>query len=93
MSQTWQPDGWRSRGACLSADPDLFFPISMTPASARQITQAMSCCARCPVRAECARYALDHSEVQGIWGGTTEDERRKLRRARARSAARSRRAA
>jgi WhiB family transcriptional regulator, redox-sensing transcriptional regulator len=79
---------WRAEGACLSADPDLFFPISATGSSGSQIAQAKAVCAACTVRQECMGFALDHSDVQGIWGGTTDDERRKLRRARTRSAAR-----
>jgi WhiB family redox-sensing transcriptional regulator len=40
-------------------------------------------CAICPVRAECLEYALRHSEMFGIWGGTSERERRRMRRLRA----------
>lgn len=29
MSTMRQQDDWRSSGACLGADPDLFFPISL----------------------------------------------------------------
>lgn len=86
MSPTWQQD-WRSQGECLSADPDLFFPISSTGSAAAQVAEAKAVCARCAVRAQCAGYALEHVDVQGIWGGTTDDERRKLRRSRARSSA------
>lgn len=93
MSYTWRGDDWRSRGACLSADPDLFFPISLTPASAPQIAWAKAHCARCVVRSECIRFALDHPEVQGIWGGMTDNERNNLRRVRRRNAARAKRAA
>jgi WhiB family redox-sensing transcriptional regulator len=73
-------DDWRGSGACLSADPDLFFPISATGSSSAQITRAKAVCAGCAVRAECIRFALAHPDVQGIWGGTTDDERRKLSR-------------
>ncbi len=88
MSPTWRQGDWRSRSACLSADPELFFPISMTAASSRQIARAQAYCANCSVRQECMRFALDHPDMQGIWGGTTDDERRKKRRNRARSARR-----
>jgi WhiB family redox-sensing transcriptional regulator len=86
MSPSRQRYDWRSRAACLSADPDLFFPISATGASARQITQAKRFCARCLVCAECGDFARVNPDLQGIWGGTTDDERKKLRRARARAA-------
>jgi WhiB family transcriptional regulator, redox-sensing transcriptional regulator len=81
----WRQDDWRSQGACLHADPDVFFPISAAGASASQVRKARAICAGCPVRATCTDFALEHRDLQGIWGGTTDDERRKLRRARART--------
>lgn len=89
MILTGQRHDWRSQGACLSADPDLFFPISATGSSGSQIAQAKAVCASCAVRQECMDFALDHGDVQGIWGGATDDERRRLRRSRYRSAARA----
>jgi WhiB family redox-sensing transcriptional regulator len=35
------------------------------------------------VRGDCLEYALDNGEKFGIWGGMSERERRRLRRARA----------
>jgi WhiB family redox-sensing transcriptional regulator len=35
------------------------------------------------VREDCLEYALDNGEKFGIWGGMSERERRRLRRARA----------
>lgn len=93
MSPIRREGDWRSFGACLSADPDLFFPISLTSASETQISWAKSHCARCAVRRECSDFALDHPDVQGIWGGLTDNERRNLRRSRKRGAARARRTA
>jgi WhiB family redox-sensing transcriptional regulator len=87
MSLAWQQDDWRALGACLSADPDLFFPISATGSSAAQADAAKAICAGCPVHSQCLGFALGHRDVQGIWGGTPDDERRKLRRAGARAAA------
>lgn len=52
---------------------------------------AKKVCFNCPVRLECLQYALDHDERFGVWGGATERERRRLKRARAdRAPARSR---
>jgi WhiB family transcriptional regulator, redox-sensing transcriptional regulator len=67
---------WRSRGACLSVDPELFFPLSSVGPAAGQLTQAKSVCTRCPVRAECLDFALATRQVHGVWGGTSEEERR-----------------
>ena len=80
-----QRGDWQSQGACLHADPDVFFPVSDAGASATQIRTARAICAGCPVRSRCIDYAIEHREIQGIWGGTTDDERKKLRRALARA--------
>jgi WhiB family transcriptional regulator, redox-sensing transcriptional regulator len=74
-----------SRAACMNADPELFFPISTSGPAVRQVAQAKSVCARCQIQQECLDYALKAGSVQGIWGGTTENERRLLRRRMARA--------
>jgi WhiB family transcriptional regulator, redox-sensing transcriptional regulator len=80
-------DDWRHRAACRDHDPELFFPVSDMGPGARQTEQAKAVCARCPVRAECLEYALDNALDHGIYGGTTESERRTLRRRAVRKAA------
>jgi WhiB family transcriptional regulator, redox-sensing transcriptional regulator len=70
---------WRSRAACLSADPDLFFPISSSGPARDQVAKAKSICATCQVRQECLDYALATHEIHGVWGGTSEEERKLLR--------------
>lgn len=77
--------GWASRGACREHDPDLFFPIGTGERGRRQIAEAKAVCALCPVRADCLGYALETGQDAGVWGGTTEDERRQIRSARART--------
>jgi WhiB family redox-sensing transcriptional regulator len=69
---------WQERANCLGVDPDLFFPER--GASTRE---AKGVCAGCEVRMECLEYALRNSEKFGIWGGMSERERRRIRRARA----------
>lgn len=64
---------WRARAACRDADPALFFPErgeSLAPAHAY--------CAGCAVRDTCLDEGL--GERFGVWGGTSERERRRLRR-------------
>ncbi len=73
-------DDWRHLAACRDEDPELFFPVSDTGPAARQAEQAKSICARCPVRERCLEYALDNGLDHGVFGGTTESERRALRR-------------
>jgi len=65
--------GWRDSAVCAQTDPELFFPDKgLRPREAKVV------CARCPVRTECLTYALAHDRAYGVWGGTTERERRKL---------------
>jgi WhiB family redox-sensing transcriptional regulator len=78
---------WQERAACRDEDPELFFPVSEMGPGARQVAQAKAVCARCPVRVECLEHALDTGLDHGIFGGTTDRERRKLfRRTRAEAA-------
>ena len=93
MTATLYAGEWQAAGACLSADPEIFFPVSGTGASTRQIEQARRICARCPVRRECLDWAMNSGEMHGIWGGTTPEDRTRARRkdaARRRHAARRR---
>jgi Transcription factor WhiB len=41
-----------------------------------QVTQAKAICAGRPVRRHCPAFALDTRQDHGVWGGTTEHERR-----------------
>lgn len=47
----------------------------------RNVRQLRAICSGCPMREPCLEYAL-HVSVQGFWGGTTDDERRRIRRSR-----------
>jgi WhiB family transcriptional regulator, redox-sensing transcriptional regulator len=71
---------WRSAGACLNADPDLFFPISSTGRAVEQIARAKAVCAGCGVRTECLEFAQANDPIYGIWGGTTPEDRQRARR-------------
>lgn len=85
---TYDMTDWRHRAACRDEDPELFFPVSEIGPGARQAEQAKAVCARCPVRETCLRFAIDNGLDNGIFGGTTERERRELVR-RARTGARA----
>jgi WhiB family redox-sensing transcriptional regulator len=69
---------WQDYSNCLGVDPDLFFPER--GASTRE---AKEVCRGCVVREECLEFALANGEKFGIWGGMSERERRRIRRARA----------
>jgi WhiB family redox-sensing transcriptional regulator len=68
--------GWWQSAACSTADPDIFFPVSAHGPGREDIAQAKAICARCPVRRQCLQFALATHQVDGVWGGTTEEERR-----------------
>ena len=69
--------GWQARANCMGVDPDLFFPER--GASTRE---AKEVCRGCVVREDCLDYAIANGEKFGIWGGMSERERRRVRRAR-----------
>jgi WhiB family transcriptional regulator, redox-sensing transcriptional regulator len=72
---------WRLEAACRDTQPDLFFPVGTTGQALVQIENAKQVCRKCPVQQECLDFALTTNQDSGIWGGTSEEERRKLRRA------------
>ena len=65
---------WMDQGLCREVGGDIFFPEAGT-----DNRQAIAVCRRCPVSSECLDYAL-RSRVSGIWGGTSDRDRRRLRR-------------
>ena len=70
---------WREDAACGDADPDLFFPIGTTGNALRRIDEAKRICCRGPAQIQCLAWALENGVTDGVWGGTTEDERRAIR--------------
>lgn len=64
------------RGLCAQTDPEAFFPNK-----GGSNREAKRICARCDVREDCLAYALAHDERFGIWGGTSELDRKAIRRA------------
>jgi WhiB family redox-sensing transcriptional regulator len=75
-----QPDGWRDDAACRDTDPSLFFPIGTTGPAIDQIEEAKAVCRHCDVQAACLEFALATHQDSGVWGGTSEDERRQIRK-------------
>lgn len=70
-----EPD-WQEKALCAQTDPEAFFPEK-----GGSTREAKRICGGCDVRAECLEYALAQDERFGIWGGLSERERRRLRRA------------
>ena len=62
--------GWREDAACLSADPEAWFPTVGSKAG----PTVLRICGQCPVRRSCLAHALVVQE-EGIWAGTTPHDR------------------
>jgi WhiB family redox-sensing transcriptional regulator len=73
--QTGRRDWWEA-AACRTADPDLFFPVSSVGPGRDEVARAKAVCASCRVRRQCLQFALATRQAHGVWGGTTEEERR-----------------
>jgi len=69
---------WQLRADCRHANRDLFFSREGEGHGARLRREhsAKKFCKPCPVRRQCLEHALTTGEPFGVWGGTTELERR-----------------
>lgn len=75
---------WAPQAACKWTPPGFMFPETPGP----QMVQALALCngskedgtRPCPVRMECLAYAMRTKQEYGIWGGTTETDRRNYKR-------------
>lgn len=64
---------WETYALCKTLPPSTFFP-----SDGRGVEVARQACAPCPVREECLEHALVNRIDHGIWGGTSERERRRI---------------
>jgi hypothetical protein len=67
------PDMWQEKASCHGIDPDVFFPTSEEEAG-----PALAYCGSCGIRQMCLAWALKNSERYGVWGGLTEQQRRRV---------------
>jgi WhiB family redox-sensing transcriptional regulator len=70
---------WRKDAACRASSPDLFFPVGTVGAALTEIESAKAVCSGCAVREACLEFAMVTNQEFGVWGGTSEDERRRMR--------------
>jgi WhiB family transcriptional regulator, redox-sensing transcriptional regulator len=68
---------WQLRAACRPEPIERFYANDP-----EDVRSALEICRGCPVRVECLEAAVARGEWFGVWGGTTERERRRLIRAR-----------
>lgn len=66
---------WAAFAACAGHEGMAFFPQNK-----REEVSALAICAACPVVDDCLDHALATNERFGIWGGTTEKQRKQLSR-------------
>jgi hypothetical protein len=80
---------------CAESFPDAFFseeqsvtvmnhkgkPVLKTWSKYEYEKEAKAICAECPYKIACLEYAIKYNEL-GIWGGTTENQRKNMRTAR-----------
>ena len=84
MSIRTEREGWRSEASCLGMPPGevdrIFYPGSY---SNKLTAEARAICATCPVKQDCLSFALSlrqGDDTYGIFGGTTPEERKQLRK-------------
>jgi WhiB family redox-sensing transcriptional regulator len=67
---------WSNEAACLTAEPETFFPIGSSGGALDDVATAKAICGTCAVLERCRDYALATRQPFGVWGGLDEDERR-----------------
>jgi len=73
-----RPDlAWQESGACATTGPA---DMVWYPGRGKSARYARQICLTCEVRTVCLEYALANNDAFGVWGGTTEKERRRILR-------------
>ena len=70
----FDPAPWKQHGLCIGTSVEIWFPER-----GDETRQQKALCAGCPVKWQCLRYSLDGLDRHGIWGGTSERDRRAIR--------------
>ena len=73
---------WMANGNCAHRDPSTFFPSDGVG-----VDVARKICADCPVQGPCLEYALANRIDHGVWGGTSERQRRRILKSRQKATA------
>ena len=67
---------------CQTTDPEIWY--SEKGDVGFNYRKAKEFCSQCPVIDQCAKYAIEANEMDGIWGGLAPKERQNMRAAKAR---------
>lgn len=70
-------NSWMANGTCRQFPATTFFPSDGVG-----VEVARRICAGCKVKVPCLEYALNSHIDHGVWGGTSERERRRINRRR-----------
>lgn len=75
IASRWE---WQDSAACRGTDVSSFYSPARERGRAKEARErrARQVCSGCPVRVECAKFALAIGERFGVWGGMTDQERR-----------------
>ena len=77
LEESTTNNSWMAAGLCRDLPPATFFPSDGVG-----VDRARRICAQCSVQTTCLEYALSHRIDHGVWGGTSERERRRILRRR-----------
>jgi WhiB family redox-sensing transcriptional regulator len=69
---------WLDHAACAGMDGRAFYANGKH--AREQVKAARRICNICPVRAECAAWAIQTGEKWGVWGGMSQQQLRQKRR-------------
>ena len=78
-SQNGDRRGLAFQSGVPHGEPELFFPVGTSGPALVQTARAKAVCRRCPVMIQCRTWALTTGQTAGVWGGMSEDERRRDR--------------
>ena len=72
-AQASEITAWMADGNCRNYAPSVFFPSDGVG-----VDRARKICKTCTVSETCLEFALEHRIDHGVWGGTSERERRRI---------------
>lgn len=79
LKHEWEgPQSWVAQALCrgqAGRTDRVFFPER-----GGSVKEAKVQCGQCPVQPQCLEYALKTKQEHGVWGGTTERERKRMLR-------------
>lgn len=71
---------WRENAICRGVDPSVFFPAPAGDDNPEPelAARGKAICEACPVRRPCLVFAFETRDFDGILGGTTGHERKRM---------------